>query len=380
MNPPNAVISLPEEDHQAIHALNRQLFDCETKSEVRAFFQSALLPWLHCDTVVLGWLNIDFKTHTLEVHKLMDCVGMPENEFESVFLMAPYFKKLTELIATTARPVIATDVDIPRETIARELQTFLEDYPEYIESDFMVKNFRAGAAVLQRPETGFVIGFNRFAPNERKFTFREVRQMELLQPSIMHAIKMVSLNEELQTFKALVETLAETDAPLALIDKNFKLIFSNSAFKQIVPLEPENPLSGDLAEAVEREARNLNPDEPPHIPDPGMTFYKLPKGLTFRLGLTRLNRPQDEADQSFLIRLHPADDPVTRLILDLQSAGLTPREIETTLLIRDGFDDNEIAERLFISMNTVRNHLKSIHKKLNVQSRQKLMSYLHSLQ
>lgn len=378
MTNPKPPISLPEEDHLAIHEFNRYLYQCETKEDVRQYLLNTILPWLHCDTVALGWLNIDFMAKKLEVHDLLDCVGMPEREFESIFKLAPYFKRLTELIMTTVRPVISTDIDIPRETVSRELNLFLDDHPEYIQNDFMVKDFRAGAAVLQRPHTGFVIGFNRFAPNERLFTLREVRQMELLRYSLLHAIKAVSLNDELQTYKALVETMAEAEVPLALIQKDHRIVFTNSAFRQLIPLDPGRLIPRDLAEMVEQESRYVKADPSPQVPEPRMVFYTLPQGSTFRVGLTHLNRPHNEADRCFLIRLHSTEDPLTRLSLDLQNAGLTPREMEIVILVKDGFDDEEIAERLFISVNTVRNHLKAIHKKLNVQSRQKLMAFLHS--
>lgn len=47
---------------------------------------------------------------------------------------------------------------------------------------------------------------------------------------------------------------------------------------------------------------------------------------------------------------------------------LTLREEEVLSLIRDGYKLEEIAERLFISVNTVKNHKMNIFKKLNVKS------------
>lgn len=64
--------------------------------------------------------------------------------------------------------------------------------------------------------------------------------------------------------------------------------------------------------------------------------------------------------------------------MNLQKAGLTPREMEVSALIKDGFDDDEIAARLFIAANTLRNHLKSIYKKLDVHSRNQLVARLRS--
>ena len=354
------------------------MYQCETKKDFKEFILSSLLPWLKCDSAVSAWMNLDLKAKNMEGSRLIDGLGIPENEYEVVEKLAPYYKNLLNLMANTSRLVIATDVDIPRESVAREVNQFFTEHPEYDRSKLKHGKMLAGAACVERPDLSVVFAFNRYSPNDRIFTSRDLRRLELLHPSLIHVIKVVSLNAELQTYKALVETMAEAEAPLVLIREDQRILFSNPSFKQIIPLDSGHLIPKSMAEAVEREARHLRADEPSRIREPRMAFYRLPQGPTFRLSLTHLNRPHDEADRCFLIRLHSTEDPITRLNLDLQKAALTPREMEAALLIRDGFDDGEIAERLFISVNTVRNHLKAIHTKLNIHSRQKLMSFLHS--
>ena len=50
-------------------------------------------------------------------------------------------------------------------------------------------------------------------------------------------------------------------------------------------------------------------------------------------------------------------------------ARLTTREEEILLLIRTGISNSQIAEKLFISRNTVKTHLYNIYRKLNVPNR-----------
>ncbi len=48
---------------------------------------------------------------------------------------------------------------------------------------------------------------------------------------------------------------------------------------------------------------------------------------------------------------------------------LTPREIEILNLLVEGIDTQQIAEKLFISIETVRNHIRHIYEKLQVHSK-----------
>lgn len=57
-------------------------------------------------------------------------------------------------------------------------------------------------------------------------------------------------------------------------------------------------------------------------------------------------------------------------------ADLTPRETEVLGLLGEGLTNQEIADRLFIEVGTVKNHVHNILKKLDVSSRDKAASYL----
>ncbi|VAX23168.1 hypothetical protein MNBD_NITROSPINAE03-2100, partial [hydrothermal vent metagenome] len=58
------------------------------------------------------------------------------------------------------------------------------------------------------------------------------------------------------------------------------------------------------------------------------------------------------------------------------SYDFTPREEDITTLVAQGYKNSEIAERLFITADTVKGHLKSIYSKTGVKSRTGLISKL----
>jgi DNA-binding NarL/FixJ family response regulator len=55
---------------------------------------------------------------------------------------------------------------------------------------------------------------------------------------------------------------------------------------------------------------------------------------------------------------------------------LTSREAEIALLISDGLSNREIADQLFVSEGTVKNHLTNILEKLNLRDRTQLAIYI----
>lgn len=64
--------------------------------------------------------------------------------------------------------------------------------------------------------------------------------------------------------------------------------------------------------------------------------------------------------------IHPADPQYHEL---LETYPLTDRELDVLRLIVDGYSNGEIAERLFITIGTVKTHVRSILNKLSASDR-----------
>lgn len=118
--------------------------------------------------------------------------------------------------------------------------------------------------------------------------------------------------------------------------------------------------------------------------------YQTESGASLRTGVSIMVVPGPRASQYTLIHLlRPTRTDTTRelarsttglLVLDQVGQppsadySLTPREIEILGTLAQGWSTNEIADRLFISVTTVRNHVQSILQKLHVHSRLEAVS------
>ena len=75
----------------------------------------------------------------------------------------------------------------------------------------------------------------------------------------------------------------------------------------------------------------------------------------------------------------PATGPFTLNQDKLRDLGITPRELEILEQIARGLSNREIAERLFVSENTVKTHCKRLFDKLEVNRRTKAIQVAKTL-
>ncbi len=58
-----------------------------------------------------------------------------------------------------------------------------------------------------------------------------------------------------------------------------------------------------------------------------------------------------------------------------QDVGLTPREVEVLALIAQGMSNQDIAERLYLSINSVKTYIRSAYAKIEVTSRSRAVAW-----
>jgi len=65
-----------------------------------------------------------------------------------------------------------------------------------------------------------------------------------------------------------------------------------------------------------------------------------------------------------------------KALLDFDAYGVTPKEREVIAQLKEGKNNQEIADSLYVSVSTAKKHLYSIYKKFNVKSRMELIQLL----
>ncbi len=108
----------------------------------------------------------------------------------------------------------------------------------------------------------------------------------------------------------------------------------------------------------------------------GLQFYSMPD-KKYKLSLNRLDGDNSDESDLWVLNINPHVKKETRSSKFLETSGLTTREMEVCYLIRDGVDEKIISQKLGISYQTVKTHIKNIHKKLGVRSRTQLLTTLN---
>ena len=104
------------------------------------------------------------------------------------------------------------------------------------------------------------------------------------------------------------------------------------------------------------------------------------QGICFRMQVE--DDPHDAC--SFTVRVTPLFDYQESNAQDSAAppdllSHLTSRERDVALLVAEGFTNNQIAERLCISLSTVKSHIQNIFAKAGIANRTALVAQLHEL-
>jgi DNA-binding CsgD family transcriptional regulator len=364
-------VSLPEKDYLAILETIKKFNQCQTRHDLKKTFQSQLLSLLKAQGGVYIWIDSEIGNA-----QIIDSINIPTSNVKS-FQDYLAYDNLGNSAISKSNPVMVFDAENNCSETKNAIDLFFKENPNYSrKKDSYLDQCEGALVTVQLPDTNVGVGIHRLTPNNDIWTARDIRIFELLRPHLMHSIETIALREELVNYQSLADRLANVPTPIALIQENSRVVFHNNAFDDLSILESGLKLPEDFAHLIQKEITRYDP--PYDIEDSKIEipFISLPQGK-YRLSLSRVNGDIDAEEGKWLLRMKPAIEPYSRMNLLMQETELTGREMEVCCLIRDGFANTEIAARLFISLHTIKNHVRHIHKKMSVCSRAQLVALLN---
>ena len=355
---------LAEKDYLKILELLGRLYGCRSRENFEQFALDHLMPFMNMQWVNYGWTDEKFKIQKLE--QIGEYSIDPEIAIKTLHL-----DPLNQLLFNEARPVVAHFVDVSREASEEAIRSLYKESPSL--QKWMQTSY-GGLGTMDFPHSTFGFGMVRHV--EEVITQWEVRVLELLRPHIFQTLKTILINEELSRYKSITEKLADVDRPIAVVGLDSRVLFSNRVFNDLGIIESEDRLPGEWNQKIEDAlAQYQGGDSLSGLME--IPFFKV-GDRSYNLTINPLENDESSNGRSLLLQLEIADGFRIHLQQMMQEAGLTGREKEICVLIRDGILTPEISGRLFISEHTVNTHLKNIHRKLGVHNRTELMSKLGS--
>jgi DNA-binding CsgD family transcriptional regulator len=364
-------VSLPEKDYLAILETIKKFNQCQTRHDLKQTFNSQLLSLLKAQGGVYIWIDSEIGNA-----QIIDSINIPTSNVNS-FRDYLAYDNLGNSAISKSCPVMVYDAENNFSETKNAIDLFFKDNPNYSrKKDSYLDQCEGVLVTIQMPDSNVGVGVHRLTPNNDIWSPRDIRIFELLRPHLLNSIETISLREELAKYQSLTDKLANVPLPIALITENSRVVFCNESFDSLFHIQPRQKLPEDFADLIHKEIKRYDP--PYDIEDSKieLPFINLPQGK-YRLSLTRVNGDIGAEDGMWLLRMKPAVEPYSKMNLLMQAAGLTGREMEVCCLIKDGFDNKEIASRLFISLHAVKNHVRHIYQKMGVHTRAQLVALLN---
>lgn len=365
-------ISLPEKDYLAILETIESFNQCQTRDDLKKTFRSQLFTLLKAQGAVFIWIDSEIGNA-----QIIDSINIPASNVKS-FRDYLAYDNLGNSAISKSCPVMIYDAENNFTETQNAVDRFFKENPNYSrKKDSYLDQCEGALVTVQMPDTNVGVGIHRLTPYNDIWSPRDIRIFELLRPHFMYSIETIALREELAKYKSITDKLADVPLPIALIKENVRVVFCNKSFESLFHIETNQNLPEDLADLIQKEIKRYGPPYDIEKSNIELPFINLPQGK-YRLRLAKVSIGIDAGDGTWLLRLKPAVEPYSKMNLLLQESKLTGKEIEVVCLIKDGFEKNEIASRLFISTHTVKNHIRHIYQKIGVHTRAQLVALLHN--
>lgn len=223
-----------------------------------------------------------------------------------------------------------------------------------------------------------------------EFSSEDMATMEAIHPYIDAAFQRVNLLQSQRCAQRGIEELISLlPLPAILVDWQLKPLLHNTAGRESAArwlgAEPHHRRSpdafeipADLLAAIAEMKENWTAALRVGLPDPAVFLertivHERQPELRALISIKALRSPY-VGKPSFMIRFETDVHSATGKLAAL--ARLSTRERDLALMVSEGMSNQEIADALGRSLNTVKSELHSVFKKLEIPSRSRLMALL----
>ncbi len=234
--------------------------------------------------------------------------------------------------------------------------------------------------VCRRKAIGF-IGLYR-SRDAKHYRRRDLTKAELIAPHLSVLTENTIMQERLEGQNDIIEALNNVHSTngVMVLNEDLKMIYMNGCaqhtisvlFKRESRSDHINDWCPDNLQRCCDELRVSSASGRRGLSESSCKI-KLPNNQQhITCHVNRLYR--EENAPLFVVYLEP-QAPLISATQRMKEADLSPREIDVVLAVSSGLTNREISETLYISINTVQTHLRSIYDKLGVRNRTGLINY-----
>jgi DNA-binding CsgD family transcriptional regulator len=203
-------------------------------------------------------------------------------------------------------------------------------------------------------------------PQNGEFTDNDKLFLQFLYPHIVQSYKKSLLFNELRKVDNILHLAFEKmHRPYVIIDAKFKLIHASAAVKELCAVHEQSidTLIDLLRKPAEPVIKTLS------VSGFGFQFTNISLwDIRYRLTVVRIE--QTDLSSYYILAFDTMSDQLSKTVVKCSDEfGLSNREIDICIMMMKGLSNHDIAEALYISEYTVKDHLKSIFIKLKVNSR-----------
>lgn len=205
------------------------------------------------------------------------------------------------------------------------------------------------------------------------FSKAEVAKANLLVPHLKGAVERIAARELLSECQWIADRFANELANdgIAILDQDLKTVYISHNAQQLLGCNDQLPDPFLVACGNCLSAHDIT-ESPAHF------CFKTAR-RTIRAEVRALE--SINSFPRFIIRLDTSlqEAPSTpQITIRMKKLGLSRREMDVAQLLSQGLTSMEIADKLYISVRTVNNHLRSIYEKAGVHNRASLIYRLNA--